>query len=57
MTLEEAIKQAGNKAKLANLLGVSRAAITQWKELSPKWEQKIYEQKPEWRLSSSDKKE
>ena len=57
MTLEEAIKQAGNKSKLANLLGVSRAAVTQWKELTPKWEQKIYEKKPEWRLPNVEKTE
>lgn len=57
MTLEEAIKQAGNKAKLASLLGVSRAAITQWKELSPKWEEKIYQVKPEWRLPKPEKTE
>lgn len=55
MTLEEAIKQAGNKAKLASLLGVSRAAITQWKELTPKWQEKIYEAKPEWRVAKSEK--
>lgn len=57
MTLQEAIEKAGNKSKLASLLGVSRAAITQWKELSPKWQEKIYEAKPEWRLPKTEKVE
>ncbi len=33
MTLEEAIAFAGNKSKLASLLGVTRSAVTQWKEM------------------------
>jgi DNA-binding transcriptional regulator YdaS (Cro superfamily) len=33
MTLDEAIAFAGNKSKLASLLGVTRSAVTQWKEL------------------------
>lgn len=33
MTLDEAIAFAGNKSKLAKLLGVTRSAVTQWKEL------------------------
>lgn len=33
MTLAEAIAFAGNKSKLAKLLGVTRSAVTQWKEL------------------------
>ena len=36
MNLEDAIKIAGNKSKLASLLGVSRAAVTQWDTLPEK---------------------
>lgn len=36
MNLQDAIKIAGNKSKLASLLGVSRAAVTQWKTLPEK---------------------
>ena len=36
MNLQDAIKIAGNKSKLASLLGVSRAAVTQWDTLPEK---------------------
>ena len=36
MNLQDAIKIAGNKSKLASLLGVSRAAVTQWETLPEK---------------------
>jgi len=36
MNLQDAIKIAGNKSKLATLLGVSRAAVTQWETLPEK---------------------
>lgn len=36
MNLQDAIKIAGNKSKLASLLGVSRAAVTQWENLPEK---------------------
>lgn len=36
MNLQDAIKIAGNKSKLASLLGVSRAAVTQWQTLPEK---------------------
>lgn len=36
MNLQKAIEIAGSKSKLASLLGVSRAAVTQWDELPGK---------------------
>ena len=36
MNLQKAIEIAGSKSKLASLLGVSRAAVTQWDELPEK---------------------
>jgi hypothetical protein len=36
MNLQKAIEIAGSKSKLATLLGVSRAAVTQWDELPEK---------------------
>ena len=36
MNLQTAIEIAGSKSKLASLLGVSRAAVTQWDELPEK---------------------
>jgi predicted transcriptional regulator len=41
MTLEEAIAFAGNKSKLAGLLGVTRSAVTQWKELPKDREEQL----------------
>lgn len=41
MTLEEAIAFAGNKSKLASLLGVTRSAVTQWKELPKDREEQL----------------
>jgi hypothetical protein len=48
MTKEQAIKLAGSGAMLARLLGITSAAITQWKTI-PK--QRLYQLqviKPEW---------
>jgi hypothetical protein len=48
MTKEQAIKLAGSGAILARLLGITSAAITQWKTI-PK--QRLYQLqviKPEW---------
>lgn len=36
MNLTQAIQIAGSKSKLASLLGVSRAAVTQWESLPEK---------------------
>ena len=36
MNLQKDIEIAGSKSKLASLLGVSRAAVTQWDELPEK---------------------
>lgn len=49
MKTETAIQLAGSKAKLATMLGVSRAAVTQYKETLPfKRELRLYELHPEW---------
>lgn len=49
MKTETAIQLAGSKAKLATMLGVSRAAVTQYKEILPfKRELRLYELHPEW---------
>ena len=41
MNLQKAIEIAGSKSKLATLLGVSRAAVTQWDELPEKRVQQL----------------
>jgi hypothetical protein len=49
MNTQTAIQLAGSKAKLATMLGVSRAAVTQYKEILPfKREMRLYELHPEW---------
>jgi hypothetical protein len=48
MTKQQAIDLAGSQSKLARLLGVSRGAVWQWKELP---EGRLYQLmviKPEW---------
>ena len=49
MKTETAIQLAGSRAKLARLLGVSRAAVTQYKTvLPPKRINRLREAHPEW---------
>ena len=49
MNTQTAIQLAGSKAELARLLGVSRAAVTQYRERLPKKRiAKLRELKPEW---------
>jgi hypothetical protein len=50
MTIEKAIKLAGNKASWARLLGIQRQAVTNWKTIPQAriWQLKIL--KPEWFL-------
>ena len=49
MNTSTAVQLAGSKAKLANILGVSRAAVTQYKEKLPmKREIRLRVLKPEW---------
>ena len=49
MNTQTAITHAGSKAKLATLLGVSRAAVTQYKETLPyKRQMRLFELHPEW---------
>ena len=49
MNTQTAIQLAGSKAKLASLLGVSRAAVTQYTEKLPKKQvQKLLQSHPHW---------
>ena len=49
MKTETAIQLAGSRAKLARLLGVTRAAVTQYKAvLPPKRINRLREVHPEW---------
>ena len=49
MKTQTAITLAGSRAKLARLLGVSRPAVTQYKEvLPPKRIARLRELHPEW---------
>ena len=49
MKTQTAITLAGSRAKLARLLGVSRPAVTQYKEiLPPKRIKRLRELHPEW---------
>lgn len=49
MNTQTAIQLAGNKAKLAELLGVSRPAVTQYGEKLPKKREiRLRVLKPEW---------
>lgn len=49
MNTQTAVQLAGSKAKLATILGVSRAAVTQYKEKLPmKREIRLRVLKPEW---------
>lgn len=49
MDTQTAVKLAGSKAKLAELLGVSRPAVTQYKEKLPKKREiRLRVLKPEW---------
>jgi DNA-binding transcriptional regulator YdaS (Cro superfamily) len=49
MKTQTAITLAGSRAKLARLLGVSRPAVTQYKEvLPPKRIARLREVHPEW---------
>ena len=52
MTLQQAISYSGSKAELARILGITRGAISQWKEI-PKariWQLQLLH--PEWFLFS-----
>jgi len=54
MKTQTAITLAGSRAKLARLLGVSRPAVTQYKEmLPPKRIQRLREVHPEWFVDTS----
>ena len=46
--LQNAIAKAGSKAKLARLLGVSRAAVTHWKKLPNGRLYQLQVMQPEW---------
>jgi predicted transcriptional regulator len=54
MNTQIAIQLAGSKAKLARLLGVSRAAVTQYQEiLPPKRIDRLRQAHPEWFADSA----
>jgi DNA-binding transcriptional regulator YdaS (Cro superfamily) len=48
MTKQEAITLAGSQSKLARLLGVSRGAVWQWKELPQGRRYQLMVLRPEW---------
>jgi DNA-binding transcriptional regulator YdaS (Cro superfamily) len=48
MTKEEAIKRAGSQSALARLLGVTRGAVWQWKELPSGRLYQLMVLRPEW---------
>jgi DNA-binding transcriptional regulator YdaS (Cro superfamily) len=48
MTKEEAIKRAGSQAALARILGVSRGAVNQWKQMPQGRVYQLMVIKPEW---------
>jgi DNA-binding transcriptional regulator YdaS (Cro superfamily) len=48
MTIENAIKLAGSKAALGRLLGVTRGAVSQWKQLPKGRLYQLMVIKPDW---------
>ncbi len=48
MTKEDAIKRAGGQANLARLLGISRGAVNQWKQIPKGRLYQLMVLKPEW---------
>lgn len=50
MTKDEAIKLAGNAATLAEVLGITRQAVCQWKDdkIPPLQVYRLKELKPRW---------
>ena len=54
MDKKQLISNAGNQANLAALLGISQAAVSQWKEVPEArlWQLKTI--KPEWFVAESD---
>lgn len=57
MKTETAIQLAGSSAELARILGLSRAAISQWPEDVPLLRvYQLREKKPEWFTQESKKR-
>ncbi len=57
MKTETAIQLAGSSAELARILGLSRAAISQWPEDVPLLRvYQLREKKPEWFAQESKKR-
>jgi len=52
MTKEQAINYAGNQSKLAKLLGISRMAVCQWKDIPQArlWQLQLLH--PEWFINT-----
>ena len=51
MTKEQATKLAGSQSELARILGISRAAVSQWREMPQGrvWQLRVL--KPDWFLT------
>jgi hypothetical protein len=52
MTKEQAIQYAGNQAKLAKILGITRMAVCRWKEIPQAriWQLQLLH--PEWFINT-----
>lgn len=48
MTKEDAIKLAGSQAALARMLGITRGAVNQWKQMPQGRVYQLMHLKPEW---------
>jgi DNA-binding transcriptional regulator YdaS (Cro superfamily) len=48
MTKEQAIKLAGSQVELARILGISKGAVCQWKEIPRLRIYQLRELRPEW---------
>ena len=56
-TKEELVSLAGSAAKLARLLGVSRAAVAQWTNVPPYRILQLKQLKPEWFVGTCKEEE
>ena len=54
MDKKQLIEKAGNQAKLAALLGISQAAVSQWKEIPEARIWQCMALKPEWFEAKSE---
>jgi predicted transcriptional regulator len=54
MDKKQLIEKAGNQAKLAALLGISQAAVSQWKSVPEARIWQLKAMKPEWFEAQSE---